>query len=375
MTHVVIAGGGTGGHLFPGLAVAAALREAGAEVSWLGARRGIEALRVPDAGIPVRLLAVTGAAGLGAAARVASSLRVLPATLAAAAYLQSTGADAVLAVGGYASVPGALAAGMLGIPLLIQEQNAVPGIANRLLAPWATLVACGFECAVAAFPSLPARFTGNPIRDEFFDVGEPPAGPLTVLVLGGSQGSLFLNRAIPEALRVFARERDLPRIVHQSGLRWEADLRDHYATLGVAAEVVPFLERPADALAQCTLVIARAGALTVCELAAARRAALLIPFAAAARDHQTRNAEALAATGAARILAEREARAETLAAVLGSLLDDRAALVERGRAAAALAPRNAAATIARLVLERGGVPVEGAARGHAHHAGHSGGRG
>lgn len=375
MTHVVIAGGGTGGHLFPGLAVAAALREAGADVSWLGARRGIEALRVPDAGIPVRLLPVTGAAGLGAAARLASSLRVVPATVAAAAYLQSTGADAVLAVGGYASVPGALAAGMLGIPLLIQEQNAAPGIANRLLAPWASLVTCGFECAVAAFPSLPARFTGNPIRDEFFLVGEPPAGPPTVLVLGGSQGSLFLNRAIPEAFRVLARERELPRIVHQSGLRWEADLRDRYATLGVPATVVPFLERPADALAECTLVIARAGALTVSELAAARRAALLIPFAAAAHDHQTRNAEVLAATGAARILAEKEARAETVASVLGKLLDNRATLAERGRAAAGLAPRDAAATIARLVLERAGVPIEDTAHGHAHHAGHAGERG
>ncbi|MEW6336873.1 MAG: glycosyltransferase, partial [Acidobacteriota bacterium] len=320
----------------------------------------------------VRLLPVTGAAGLGAAARVASSLRAVPATAAAAAYLQRTAADAVLAVGGYASVPGALAAGMLGVPLLIQEQNALPGVANRLLAPWASLVACGFESAVAAFPSLPARFTGNPIRDEFFAVGAPPASPPAVLVLGGSQGSLFLNRVIPEAFRVLARERELPRIVHQAGLRWEADLRDRYATLGVPATVVPFLERPADALSESTLVIARAGALTVCELAAARRAALLIPFAAAAHDHQTRNAEALAATGAARVLAEKEARAETVAAVLGSLLEDREALVERGRKGAGLAPRDAASAIASLVLARAGVPVAAAAHDHARHAGDSG---
>ncbi|MBZ5588061.1 MAG: undecaprenyldiphospho-muramoylpentapeptide beta-N-acetylglucosaminyltransferase [Acidobacteriia bacterium] len=361
MSELVIAGGGTGGHLFPGLAVAAELRRTGADVSWLGARRGLEATRVPDAGIPIRLLAVTGAVARSQAAQAAAALQVVPAVVQAAAFLLKTRAAAVLAVGGYAAMPGALAAGTLGIPLILQEQNAQPGLTNRFLAPWAVAIACGFEAALAAFPSLPARWTGNPVRPEFFAVPPAPIDPLTVLVLGGSQGSAFLNAVVPDAFAELARSVPPPRIVHQAGPRWSDEVQQRYASFGVRAEVVPFLERPAEAMAAAALVIARAGALTVAELAAARRAALLVPFAAAAHGHQSANAAALASTGAAEVLEEQDAAPRKLATILMRLLAAPARLAALGEAGARLARPEAARAVARLVLQA----AAGDAGGHA----------
>lgn len=355
MVEIVIAGGGTGGHLFPGLAVAEELRRAGAGVSWLGARRGLEADRVPRAGIELLALPVTGASGKRATDQIGALLRLPPAVFRAALFLLRRQAGAVLAVGGYAAVPGALAAAAVGVPLVIQEQNALPGVANRFLAPWATLIACGFEGATASFPSLPARWTGNPVRPEFFAVPRAPADPLTVLVMGGSQGSAFLNRALPDAFAILAAERRLPRIVHQTGTRWETAVRERYQALRLDAEVVGFLERPDQALARASLVVARSGALTVCELAAARRAALLVPFAAAAHDHQSVNAHALAATGAALVIEEGQATAGAVAAALDMLLADPAHLLEMGARGAVLARPDAARDIATLVLRRAGV--------------------
>ena len=355
MTEIVIAGGGTGGHLFPGLAVAAELRRAGAGVSWLGARRGLEAERVPQAGIELLALPVTGASGKRTADQVGALLRLPPAVLRAALFLLRRQAGAVLAVGGYAAVPGALAAAAVGVPLVIQEQNALPGVANRFLAPWATAIACGFEGATASFPSLPARWTGNPVRPEFFAVPAAPAQPLTVLVMGGSQGSAFLNRALPEAFARLAAGGRVPRIIHQAGTRWEAEVRELYRVLRIEAEVTGFLERPDQALARASLVVARAGALTVCELAAARRAALLVPFAAAAQGHQSLNARALAATGAALVIEEPQATSDGIAAALEMLLADPARLAEIGSRGASLARPDAARDIADLVLARAGV--------------------
>ncbi len=361
MSGLVIAGGGTGGHLFPGLAVAAALAGSGARVSWLGARRGLEATRVPEAGIPIRLLAVSGAVARSHAAQAAAALQLAPAVLQAAAFLLRSRAAAVLAVGGYAAMPGALAAGMLGIPVILQEQNALPGLTTRFLAPWSEAVACGFEEALAAFPSLPARWTGNPVRKEFFAVPSPPLDPLSVLVLGGSQGSAFLNAAVPDAFAELFRSGMAPRIVHQAGPRWSHEVQQRYADLGVTAEVVPFLERPADVLAGTALVVARAGALTVAELAAARRAALLVPFAAAAYGHQLANAIAFASTGAAEVLEEPEATPARLAAVLNRLLATPERLVERGLAGARLARPDAADAVAELLLRA----ASGDAGGHS----------
>ncbi len=351
MREVVIAGGGTGGHVFPGLAVAGELTRLGVPTSWLGARRGLEATCVAEAGLPLRLLAVSGAVARSRSSQAAAALAFVPATVQAARFLLRRRAAAVLAVGGYASVPGALAAGALGVPVVLQEQNAVPGLANRLLAPWSVAIACGFAETVRAFPSLPGRWTANPVRAEFFEVPPPPAATPTVLVMGGSQGSAFLNTLLPAAMAELARTASLPRIVHQAGVRWQAEVKRRYETHGVAAEVVGFLERPAEALAPAVLVVARAGALTIAELAAARRAALLVPFAASAHAHQLANARAYAATGAAVVLEEPEATPRAVADVLGRLLADPSRLVERGNAGARLARADAARAVAGIIIE------------------------
>jgi UDP-N-acetylglucosamine--N-acetylmuramyl-(pentapeptide) pyrophosphoryl-undecaprenol N-acetylglucosamine transferase len=376
VTRVAIAGGGTGGHLFPGLAVADELRARGAKVVWLGARRGLEASRIPPTGIPLRLLAVTGAVARSPLAQAGAALRVVPATLQAARFLLGYQVDALLSVGGYAALPGALAAGLLGVPVVIQEQNAGPGVVNRLLAPWSVVVACGFETAVKAFPSLPARFTGNPIRPEFFRVPQASTTPVSVLVLGGSQGSRFLNERLPGAFAALRARAVVPRVVHQCGARWEAEVRARYADLGLDAEVEPFLERPAEALATATLVVGRAGALTVCELAAARRAALLVPFAAAAHGHQLLNARALASTGAAEVIEERDASEDALAATLARLLSRPEELAARGRAGAAIARADAASIVAGELLRVAGCAVSTNAQASGDqlaHASHGGG--
>lgn len=347
--RVLLAGGGTGGHLFPGLAVAAELREAGHQVHWLGARRGLEAERVPREGIPLTLLEVSGVVGVSPAGRAAAFARLPLAVAKALSLLLRVKIDAVLAVGGYASLPGAMAAALLGIPLILQEQNAIPGVVTRTLAPWADAVACGFAAALPRLPSLPARFTGNPVRREFFSLPPlPPDGHL--LVLGGSQGAAVLNRTVPAALALLARQGPLPRVLHQAGSRWQGEVTNTYRELGIAAEVVAFLEAPAAALAGACLVVARAGALTVSELAAARRPAVLIPFAAAAHDHQAANAAQLAALGAADVLLEREAAPAGLADLLGRRLGDPVALAARGAAAAPLAREHAAREVATLIV-------------------------
>jgi UDP-N-acetylglucosamine--N-acetylmuramyl-(pentapeptide) pyrophosphoryl-undecaprenol N-acetylglucosamine transferase len=352
VSEVVIAGGGTGGHLFPGLAAAAALREAGAAVSWLGAARGLEARHVPAAGVPLRLLPVSGAVGRAPHLQAVAVLSLAPAVVAATTWLLRRHAAAVLSVGGYAGLPGAIAACSLGVPLVIQEQNALPGLTQRLLAPWAVAIACGFESTLAAFPSLPAVWTGNPVRPQFSALPERAEGPTTVFVTGGSQGAAVLNRVVPEALALSASAGITPRIVHQAGPRWESEVRERYASLGLTADVVGFLERPWQTLAVASIVIARAGALTVCELATAGRFALLVPFAAAAHGHQLHNARALAATGAAVVVDESRARPAMLADLITSLLRDPASLAERWLRGRGLARHDAAEALARLVLSR-----------------------
>jgi len=345
--RVLIAGGGTGGHFFPGLAVAEALQRRGGEVFWLGAKGGIEARKLPELGIPHRLLPVTGAVGVSLGKKLASFARLLPALVAARAYLGKVAPQVVLSVGGYAAFPGGVAAGTAGVPLVLQEQNAFPGLVHRLLAPWAAAIACGLPQAVEAFPSLPARFTGNPVRAAFFHL--PPAPPRRALaVFGGSQGSQVLNRLLPEALALLSPD-SRPEVVHQAGERWVAEVQQRYRSLGVAAQVVGFLPRPWEVLAEVPLVVARAGAATVAELAAAGRAAVLVPFGQAAKGHQLANARALASTGAAWVVEETEATPATLAQLLATLFADPAATAARGGQGRSLARADAAEAVVQLL--------------------------
>jgi UDP-N-acetylglucosamine--N-acetylmuramyl-(pentapeptide) pyrophosphoryl-undecaprenol N-acetylglucosamine transferase len=330
----VIAGGGTGGHIFPGLAVARELRSREVDVHWLGARRGLEAELVQERGLPITLVDIEGihARNPVAALRALTLLpRAVTTAVRAVLRLEPT---VILGVGGYASSAGLGAAGLVGIPSVLQEQNSIPGWTNRFLAPFADLICCGFEDAVAAFPSQPAEWTGNPVRSDFFGVGEvAPHDPPRLLVLGGSQGSLFLNRTLPRALAAMRDAGIEVDIRHQAGVRWAEVVRTSYEDLQV---------------------VARSGALTVSELAAAGRGALLLPFAAAAGNHQEFNARSLERAGGAVVLTEAEASARRVAEVLKRLFRDPETLRSMGARARTMALPGAAARIAERVLAVGG---------------------
>jgi UDP-N-acetylglucosamine--N-acetylmuramyl-(pentapeptide) pyrophosphoryl-undecaprenol N-acetylglucosamine transferase len=355
--RVVIAGGGTGGHIFPGLAVAGVLAGLGIECHWLGSRRGLEAELVGKRGIPLIQVEIEGFRQRGRSAALRTLLQLPAAVGTAAITLARLEPLAVLGVGGYASAAGVMAAGSLGIPWLLQEQNSVPGWTNNVLSPWADLICCGFVDAVDLFPSLPAVWTGNPVRDDFFAVPDPePAEVPRILVLGGSQGSLFLNRAVPRALALLCERLEAtPTIRHQAGVRWAKVVETSYRDLELEAQVDSFLAEPWTALEAADLVVARSGALTVSELAAAGRGALLIPFAAAAGNHQELNARSLEAAGGAVVATEDVATPEHLADLLERLLQSPDQLREMGAAARRTALPHAAQRIARHVLSVGGI--------------------
>ena len=353
--RVLVAGGGTGGHIFPGLAVAAELQSLGVEVHWLGARRGLEAELVPERKLPLTLVELEGIQARGPVA-AARAVTLLPrAVITAVRTLLEFEPMAVVGVGGYASAAGLAAAGLLGVPTVLQEQNSIPGMTNRFLAPWADLVCCGFADAVAHFPSLPAEWTGNPVRRHFFEIeAVEPHDPPRLLVLGGSQGSLFLNRILPRALTILQSVGTEVEVQHQTGGRWAEVVKTSYSDLGIEADVSAFLAEPWRALREADIVVARSGALTVSELAAAGRGALLVPFASAAGNHQEYNARSLEKAGGAVVLTENEANPTSVAEVLGGILRDSQTMTTMGAAASAMALPDAARRIADRVLAIGG---------------------
>ena len=353
--RVVIAGGGTGGHIFPGLAVARELKARDVEIHWLGARRGLEAELVPERGIAITLMDLEGMHARSPAA-AAHALALLPAAVwTAIRTLTKLEPLAVLGVGGYASTAGLAAAGMLGVPIVLQEQNSIPGWTNKFLAPFADLICCGFEDAVGAFPSMPGEWTGNPVRADFFEVPDVRTdGPFRLLILGGSQGSLFLNRMLPRALKSLIDDGAQIEIRHQAGVRWAEVVRTAYQDFKLEANVTAFLAQPWQDLEAADLVVARSGALTISELAAAGRGALLVPFAAAAGNHQEFNARSLENAGGAVVLTEKEATPERVAEVLGKLLCDRDTLRGMGENARRVALPGAAGKIAQRILAVGG---------------------
>ncbi len=352
---VVVAGGGTGGHIFPGLAVVDALEKQQVACHWVGGKHGLEADLVGKRGIPLTLVEIEGIRGRGPVAVLRAGSQLPRAISTAAARLLELQPLAVLGVGGYASSAGLVAAGLLGVPAVLQEQNSVPGLTNRLLAPWADLICCGFSNAVSAFPSLPAEWTGNPVRDDFFEVPDlEPHDPPSLLVLGGSQGSLFLNRTVPRALALLKQAGQVFRVRHQAGVRWADVVRTSYQDLQVEATVSAFFAQPWQAMAEADLVISRSGALTISELAAAGRPAVLVPFAVAAGNHQELNARTLEAAGGATVITEIEASPHWLARVLTDLLSDPDRLRSMGRSTRTLARPKAAQRIAARLLAVGG---------------------
>ncbi|MCW8125625.1 undecaprenyldiphospho-muramoylpentapeptide beta-N-acetylglucosaminyltransferase [Microbulbifer halophilus] len=311
--------GGTGGHVFPALAVARALQSQGASVEWLGTERGIEAQLIPEAGIPLHFITVEGVRGRGKLALLKAPLQIARAVRQAGAVVRSVAPDAVLGFGGFATGPGGVAARMGGIPLIIHEQNAVAGTTNRLLARIASRV-------LEAFPSgLPGgRQVGNPVRDEIVQLPAPESRisrqrPLRLLVLGGSLGAVAINELVPRAIAMLPEELR-PQVVHQAGKRHLDIARESYRQAGIGdAEVVPFIADMANAYGNTDLIICRAGALTVSEIAAAGVGAIMVPFPFAIDDHQTRNGEWLQKAGGAIVLQQDTLTAEQLAEQLTDL--------------------------------------------------------
>jgi UDP-N-acetylglucosamine--N-acetylmuramyl-(pentapeptide) pyrophosphoryl-undecaprenol N-acetylglucosamine transferase len=341
--------GGTGGHIFPALAVARVLRERGADVRWIGSAGGMEERLVPQGGFAIDAIRIGALRGKGPLAALAAPLNVTRAVLQARALLKSQQPLAVLAFGGFASGPGGLAARTLGLPLIVHEQNRAPGLTNRVLARFARKVLTGFP---GAFPA-PADAVGNPVREAIAALPEPArrlqgrSGAIRVLVLGGSQGARGLNLAVPKALAGWMNL----EIRHQCGEKLVDEARAAYAVSKLSARIEPFITDMADAYGWADLVISRAGASTLAELCAAGVASVLVPFPGAVDDHQARNAEYLAEGGAALWLRQTDTLAADLADLLKPLLGDRRRLLDMARAARELALPGAAERVADIAYE------------------------
>lgn len=344
----MIMAGGTGGHVFPALAVARVLRELGHEIVWMGAPDSFEARTVPQHGYPIEFIRVSGLRGKGLAKLISAPLLLLRALRDALKVLRRQSPDMVLGMGGFAAGPGGIAAWLLRMPLVIHEQNAAAGMTNRLLARIANRV-------LEAFPGTfrHALAIGNPVRIGFSAL--PPLaqrlkheGPRRVLVVGGSQGARALNELMPQALALIpAAQR--PQLRHQAGRTLDV-AQASYARAGMQASVEAFIADMAAAYGWADLVVCRAGASTIAELMAAGCASLLVPFPAAVDDHQTRNAEYLVSRGAARLMPERALTPQKLAEAMMQLLQDHEHLAAMGQAARDNAWSDADQKIAQICL-------------------------
>ena len=350
MSHLVIMAAGTGGHIIPGLAVAAEMQSRGWTVSWLGTREGMENRMVPAAGIALDAIGFSGLRGKGLLHTLTGGLRLLQAFWACLSLLKQRSADAVLGMGGYVCFPGGLMAALLGKPLLLVNADASLLLSNKALLPVADRIAFGFDGA-AATTHKRAVVTGNPVRADIEALAAPAArfagrsGPLKLLVVGGSLGAKVLNETLPQALaRIGIEQR--PLVVHQTGALQRDGVRDAYAAAGVhdGIEVLPFIDNMAERLAACDLMICRAGAVTVSELCAGGVPAVLVPLIVSTTAHQRDNALFMAQHGAAIHLPQTEMTAEKLASLLQSL--DRPALQAMAEKAHALARPRAAARVA-----------------------------
>jgi len=348
----MIMAGGTGGHIFPGLAVAKVLRERGVPVTWLGADGAMETRLVPQHDIPIDTLAIGGLRGKGKLALIGAPLRLLRAIRAAGFLIRDRQPRAVIAFGGFASGPGGIAARLHGLPLLVHEQNRAPGMTNRVLSRFARRVLAGFPGSFAQREEA----VGNPVRAEIAAITPPELrlanrqGPLRLLVLGGSQGARVLNNAVPTALAALGAGMPV-QVRHQSGEKLHAEALQAYADAGVQASVEPFIADMAEAFAWADMVVCRSGASTLAELCAVGVGSVLVPFAAAVDDHQTRNAEYLVERGAAVLLKQDETLATQLEGVLRDLSENSARRMQMANAARALAKVDAAERIADIILE------------------------
>lgn len=349
MMRVMIMAGGTGGHVFPALAVADELKSRGVAVSWMGTSRGIEADLVPKAGYPLFEIKVKGLRGNGLLGWLLAPFKVIKAVWEAVSAMREWQPDVVMGLGGFASGPGGVAAKILRKPLIIHEQNAIPGLTNRMLAKVANVVFEGFPNSFTGVKQL--VWVGNPVRKQIENITAPKTrfadrtGPMKVLVLGGSLGAKSLNEAVPQALALLD-ESQRPQVIHQCGQRHIEACQKNYADAGVKGKVTAFIEDMAHAYAEADLVICRAGALTIAELAAAGVGAILVPYPYAVDDHQTVNASLLVESGAAQLMADKALTADVLAEKLRWFDAQREDLLKMAEAARSLAKTGTAKLIA-----------------------------
>ncbi|MBP0946350.1 undecaprenyldiphospho-muramoylpentapeptide beta-N-acetylglucosaminyltransferase [Pseudomonas alliivorans] len=349
--NVLIMAGGTGGHVFPALACAREFQSRGYKVHWLGTPRGIENELVPQAGLTLHLINVTGLRGKGRLSLLKAPLMLLKALMQARKVVRELKPVCVVGFGGYVTGPGGLAAKLAGVPLIIHEQNAVAGTANRSLASFASRVCEAFPNTFAA--SKKRRTTGNPVRVELFL--ETPRQALAgrkarLLVLGGSLGAEPLNKLLPEALAQLPEE-IRPEVFHQAGKNHDEITAERYRNAGVEAQVAPFIQNMAQAYSWADLVVCRAGALTISELAAAGLPSLLIPLPHAIDDHQSRNADYLAREGAAFVMPQATTGVAEMAARLKEVLMQPEQLNSMARTARRLAKPDATNTVVDVCVE------------------------
>ncbi len=353
--HILIMAGGTGGHVFPALAVARHLRQEGVAVVWLGTRRGLEARLVPEAGFPIEYISISGLRGKGILGWLLAPARLTVALWQALSVCLRCRPGAVLGLGGFVTGPGGLAAWLLRRPLVIHEQNAIAGLTNRLLSRLARRV---LEAFPGSFPvGIKTEQTGNPVRPEIAALPGPAEriarheGPTRLLVIGGSLGAQALNETLPKAVALLA-VGERPLIWHQAGQNKAQATREAYAAAEIAGRVEPFIADMAEAYGWADLVICRAGALTISELAAAGVGAILVPYPHAVDDHQTRNALYMTQAGAAHLLLQSELSPEALASLLAELLrSGREGLITMATAARGLATPLATQRVAEICRE------------------------
>ncbi|MES2218351.1 MAG: undecaprenyldiphospho-muramoylpentapeptide beta-N-acetylglucosaminyltransferase [Pseudomonadota bacterium] len=322
LKKVLIMAGGTGGHVFPGLAVARELQQQGITVAWLGTAQGLEARVVPEAGIPLHLITITGVRGKGLKQLLSAPWRLMKAIAQASIVIKHFKPDIVLGMGGFVSGPGGIASWLLSYPLVIHEQNAKPGMTNKWLALVAAKVLEGFPNTFKTRTKIIT--TGNPVRKEI-TVLPPPiqrfadrSKPLRLLVIGGSLGAASFNELVPKAIAMLPLN-ERPEVMHQAGDKHAASTQQNYANVNVAATVQPFIADMGNAYAWADVVLCRAGALTIAELCAAGLGAILIPYPYAVDDHQTANANYLVKNAAAMLIQQTELTAERLATIIKEL--------------------------------------------------------
>lgn len=326
LNKVLIMAGGTGGHVFPGLAVATKLRAQDISVEWLGTQKGIESRVVPNAGIPIHYISISGLRGKGMLDWLFAPFRLLKAIMQSVKIIRHYQPDVIIGMGGFVSGPGGIASWLLKIPLVIHEQNARPGTTNKILARVAQKVLEGFP---DTFPeNLGAQLIGNPVRDEIINVESPEKRfrqkrqRLHLLVIGGSLGAQAINEIVPEALLKLSQDAR-PEVIHQTGEKHFLSTENHYKSLQISAEIKPFIEKMSEVYEWADIVLCRAGALTIAELCAVGLGALLIPYPYAIDDHQTANALFMVKNNAAQLLPQKDLTVDKLVSFLKELNDKR----------------------------------------------------